>query len=153
MKKKRERERKIEEFRQRCREEGIPFTVQRRRTYEALLARDDHPTADRVHEDVGALLPGVSRMTVYRVLELLVRFGLVKKVCHPGASARYDPNRLPHHHLVCLRCNRLIDFEEGAFDGLRAPAAARRHGFEVKDHFVQFRGVCADCAGKEPPPG
>ncbi|MBN1826050.1 MAG: transcriptional repressor [Candidatus Eisenbacteria bacterium] len=151
--KEQDRRERVREFQERCRREGIPFTVQRQKTYESLLLRNDHPTADRVYEDVRVSLPGMSRMTVYRVLELLVRFGLVKKVCHPGSAARYDPNRQPHHHLVCLRCDKLIDFEESAFDELKAPPEARRLGFEVNDHLVQFRGVCAECARKGASPG
>jgi len=135
----------VERFRARCRQRGLPFTAQRRAAYEALLARDDHPTAEQVFEAVRATLPDVSRMTVYRTLELLVDLGLVHKVCHPGKVARYDCNLHPHHHLVCVRCNRLVDFEEAAFEGLPSPRAARRLGFEVDDYTVQFRGVCADC--------
>lgn len=135
----------VEEFEQRCRRRGIPFTVQRRTTYEVLLARSDHPSADQVYEEVQAALPDVSRMTVYRVLELLVDFGLAKKVCHPGTAVRFDPNLRPHHHLVCLQCNKLIDFEESALDSLKSPPVARRLGFKVSDHSVQFRGVCAEC--------
>lgn len=127
----------------------MPFTVQRRRTYEVLLARTDHPTADQVFEDVRGEMPDVSRMTVYRVLDLLVRCGLVKKVSHPGTAARFDPNLKPHHHLVCLRCGKLIDFEERNLDGLEVPRAAQRLGFEVNDHFVQFRGICAECREQE----
>ena len=135
----------IREFKELCRQEGIPFTVQRRATYEVLLARSDHPTAEQVHEEVRAALPDVSRMTVYRVLDLLVRLGLVKKVSHPGTSGRFDANLRQHHHLVCLACNKLIDFEDGALDHLKSPRAARRLGFEIRGYFVQFRGVCADC--------
>ncbi len=135
----------VETFRERCRQRGVPFTIQRRVTYEALLGRTDHPTADQVHEDVRDVLPGVSRMTVYRVLELLVDVGLVKRVCHPGVAVRFDPNARPHHHLICLRCSTLIDFEERGLDALRSPRAARRMDFEVRDHTVQFRGICARC--------
>ncbi|MBD3337249.1 MAG: transcriptional repressor [Candidatus Eisenbacteria bacterium] len=142
----------IQRFKERCREQGIPFTVQRRRTYEVLLARADHPTADQVYEDARAVLPGVSRMTVYRVLELLGSLGLVRKVCHPGSAVRFDPNLRRHHHLICHRCNRLIDFEEASLDELDAPPAARRAGFKVDDHVVQFRGTCSECESADKTP-
>ena len=31
-----------------CREQGLPLTVQRRTIFEALLATEEHPTADAV---------------------------------------------------------------------------------------------------------
>jgi Fur family peroxide stress response transcriptional regulator len=134
---------------ERCRARGIPCTAQRRGTLEVLLSRADHPTADQIYEDVRRRLPSVSRMTIYRVLELLVGLGIVRKVSHPGSAVRYDPNLHPHHHLLCLRCDKLIDIEEGALDTLPAPPEARRLGFEIDDHLVQFRGICAECQQKE----
>jgi Fur family peroxide stress response transcriptional regulator len=144
---------RLARFQELCRQRGIPFTVQRRATYEALLARADHPTADQVFEDVKATLPDVSRMTVYRVLDLLVRIGLVKKACHPGLAVRFDPNERRHHHLVCLECNKMLDFEEAALDDLKVPRAARQVRFEVSGYSVQFTGVCLDCLRKESSPG
>ena len=141
--------RPLSEFHERCRQEGIPFTVQRRRVYEVLLGRTDHPTADQIFEAVQEDLPGISRMTVYRVLDLLLRLRLLKKVCHPEATARFDPNTEPHHHLVCTACGRLVDFEERRLDRLHAPAAAQEVGFHIDDHVVQFRGVCASCQANE----
>src|SRR5512144_2336301 len=86
-----------------CRREGVPLTIQRRAVLEALLEHDDHPTADQILADVRGRLPGVSRTTVYRVLETLVGLGLAAKSCHPGSGARFDPETDRHHHLVCLR--------------------------------------------------
>jgi Fur family transcriptional regulator, peroxide stress response regulator len=109
------------------------------------MGRGDHPTADQLYETVRAELPGISRMTVYRVLDLLVLLGLVQRVSHPGVAVRFDPNPRPHHHLICLGCQRLIDVEERILDELEPPAAAGRLGFAVTDHSVQFRGLCAQC--------
>jgi Fur family peroxide stress response transcriptional regulator len=144
-----DRQARIDAFRNRCRSSGIPFTVQRRTTYQVLLDRTDHPTADQIYVEVRQELPDVSRMTVYRVLDLLVDLGLVRKVCHPGNAVRFDANLTKHHHLVCLRCDKLIDFEETAFDDLKPPRAARRLGFRVDGYFVQFRGLCAACREEE----
>ncbi|HPQ40236.1 MAG TPA: transcriptional repressor [bacterium] len=135
-------------FQRRCRKARIPFTIQRRKTYEMLLNRMDHPTADEVFENVKEVLPGISRMTVYRVLELLVDFGLVNKVFYPGTAGRYDANPHRHHHLVCLNCTMLIDFESKDLDGLEIPAAAGEYSFDVHDYLVQFRGLCARCRKK-----
>ncbi len=47
-------------------------------------------------------MPEISRTTVYRVLETLVRVGIERKVRHPGAAARYEVETHRHHHLVRL---------------------------------------------------
>ena len=67
-----EKRQRLESFERLCRERGLSLTVQRRAVLEAVLDRGDHPTADQVYDEVKERLPGLSRTTVYRVLETLV---------------------------------------------------------------------------------
>jgi len=106
----------LEEFEQRCREQGMPVTAQRRVVLEELLRHDDHPTADQVLEGVRGRMPEISRATVYRVLETLVRLGAAQKTCHPGGVARFDPKTERHHHLVCTHCGKVVDVEDTEVD-------------------------------------
>ncbi|HZR81025.1 MAG TPA: Fur family transcriptional regulator [Candidatus Binatia bacterium] len=135
---------KLAELKEACRRHGVPLTVQRSVILEALAARDDHPTADQILDDVRGRLPGLSRTTVYRVLDALTRIGLAVKTCSPGTAVRFDPRTERHHHLVCLECERVLDLHDPAFDVLPMPSA-RRHGFELTDYSVHFRGLCPDC--------
>ena len=135
------------EFERRCRQEGLPVTIQRRSILQTLSKRSDHPTADQIYDEVRGRIPGLSRTTVYRVLETLVRLGVATKTPHPGAAARFDPNTDPHHHMACTRCDALIDLHDASLDGLKS-AAARRAGFEVRDYSVHFRGLCPRCRTK-----
>lgn len=127
-----------------CRQNGMPVTVQRRAVYEFVCGRQDHPTADQVLRGVQDRIPGVSRMTVYRVLDALVRIGALRKVCSPNSSARFDANTGRHHHLVCMHCEKLIDYEDESLNDLPVPNV-RARGFRIEDYSIQFRGVCADC--------
>ena len=136
---------KMEELERLCREQGLPLTVQRRAVLEALMLRHDHPTADQVAEDVALRLPGVSRTTVYRVLDTLVRISIARKVCHPGAAARFEVESHRHHHLVCVECGHMIDLEDSRLDELPFPESGV-HGFQLTDYSIQFRGTCAACA-------
>ncbi len=135
---------RLQAFEQRCREERVPVTVQRCTILEAVLDRDDHPTADQVYEDVRGRIPGVSRTTVYRVLDALVHLGAITKACHPGAVARFDAKTEQHHHLVCLRCDKVMDIYDDNLDTLPLPDTSR-FGFQVADVRVQLRGICSDC--------
>jgi Fur family peroxide stress response transcriptional regulator len=127
-----------------CRSEGLPVTVQRRAIYELLAGRTDHPTADQVWEAARVRLPGVSRTTVYRVLDTFVRLGLVVRTPHPGAAVRFDPRTERHHHLVCTVCHRVLDVESSRLDAVALPDTATL-GFEIDDFSVHIRGVCAAC--------
>ncbi len=138
-------EEKMEHFEKLCKEQGVPLTVQRRVILETLADRKDHPTADQVFEAVASRLPGLSRTTVYRVLETLVDLGVIHKASHLGSAARYDPNTERHHHLTCLSCHKVMDLEEESLPPLRL-SKARAGQFEIVDYSVHFRGYCRECS-------
>ena len=135
---------RVDEFRRLCREQGQPLTEQRLTVLEVVLDLDNHPTADQVHEAVTRRDPGVSRATVYRALESLARMGVITKACHPGKAVRYDSRTQTHHHLVCLRCDEVIDIIDDRLDALPVPDTSG-FGFEVSDLRVQLRGFCRRC--------
>jgi Fur family peroxide stress response transcriptional regulator len=128
-----------------CRRQGLPLTVQRRAVLETLLGRADHPTAEQIYGALAQRLPGVSRATVYRILEVLVRAGVARKVFAGGAAARFELPLRRHHHLICVVCDKVADFRDPALDGL-SPRRGGRQGFQVMDYTVQFLGVCRQCA-------
>jgi Fur family peroxide stress response transcriptional regulator len=127
-----------------CRANGLALTVQRRVILDALLDRADHPTAEDVFAAVAPRLPGLSRTTVYRVLETLVRVKVLRKVPHEGAVARFDPRTDRHHHLVCDRCGALFDLPDSAAGQLDLSDLAGL-GIQVSDYCIHFTGTCADC--------
>jgi Fur family peroxide stress response transcriptional regulator len=135
----------IQQFEAACRARGLPLTVQRRRIFEALLDRTDHPTPDEVYAAVKDTLPGVSRTTVYRVLETLVALGALAKACSPTAATRVDPRMQRHHHLVCQRCDRLFDVDDAAVEHRICPPDVRRQGFAIHAYSIYFTGLCAAC--------
>lgn len=127
-----------------CRETGIPLTNQRRTVLEVLLHRNDHPTAEQVFEAVKAFSPQISRRTVYRVLETLVQLELIRRVHHPGATARFDAMIRRHHHLICARCNKIVDLESAELDNIALPRG-KPCGFEIRELSVQLTGICPEC--------
>jgi Fur family peroxide stress response transcriptional regulator len=135
---------RMQRFEALCREQDLSLTVQRRVIFQTVLERDDHPTADQVYELAKGRIPGLSRTTVYRVLDTLVHIGAITKVCHPGAAARFDPKVHRHHHLVCLQCDSIIDLEDARLNEIKLPRISTR-GFEVHDFHLQLRGVCRKC--------
>jgi len=126
------------------RSRGLPFTAQRRAVWETLAGRVDHPTADDVYGAVSLTLPGLSRATVYRVLETFVTLGVARRVSRPGDAARFDARTDRHHHAVCVRCGRIADVDDPALDALPVRAARSRE-FDILDWSIEFTGVCRAC--------
>jgi len=143
---------RLREFEDCCRRHGLAVTIQRRVVFEALLRCRSHPTADEVYALAREELPAISRATVYRILETLARVGAIGKACHPGAATRYDPVIQQHHHLVCVRCNKVVDFTDPRADRLPIPSGFPQ-GFRVQGFSVHYWGLCSTCRRLEKVPG
>jgi Fur family ferric uptake transcriptional regulator len=98
--------------------------------------------------EIDRRLPSVGRASVYRTLEQLEQLELVHRVEVGSESAAYERNdpREHHHHMVCVRCGRLVPFEDAALE-----RAIHRVGegaeFEVVSHDILLRGICPRCHG------
>lgn len=127
----------------RLRDRGWRLTAQRRVIAETMTGEHVHLAADEVLELARASLPEVSLATVYNTLNELVEMGELLEFSHSDGRKRYDPNVVePHHHLVCTACGRMLDV---AADTPALPPT-QRHGFDLVDVEVTFRGRCPDCA-------
>ncbi len=104
-----------------------------------------HLTADDVYSRAQGLLPEISLATVYNTLNELVDMGEVLEIATGDGPKRYDPNTaIAHHHLYCVGCGTLRDVIPDGVDRLTLPSA-QRHGFELLDTDIVFRGRCPDC--------
>jgi Fur family ferric uptake transcriptional regulator len=100
--------------------------------------------------EIDRRLPSVGRASVYRTLEQLEQLELVHRVDVGGevvAFERNDPGG-HHHHMVCVRCGRLVPFSDPALE--RAiEGIGQRAEFEISAHDVLLRGVCPRCGERD----
>ena len=139
----------VEEFQAACRAKGLSVTHQRLAVYEAVAGSRAHPGAEEIYRSVREKLPTISRGTVYRILETLCRLGLVNDVNHVGNAARFEAALEPHHHLICLSCQRIIDVRDESLERIKLGRSlgAEAAGFQVRGYQVQFTGYCGTCGG------
>ncbi len=135
---------KEKELELRCREHGLSLTIQRRAVLEELARRTDHPTADHIYDEIKQRMKGVSRTTIYRVLETLVNIGVAIKVSNPEAKARFDADTGRHHHMTCLFCGAVIDVHSPELNMLHVPEQVSTQ-FDIIDYSVNFTGRCTKC--------
>jgi Fur family transcriptional regulator, peroxide stress response regulator len=128
----------------RCRQAGMNVTPQRLSIYRALLESEDHPSPELLFERVRARMPSLSLATIYKALDALQRLGVVGRVAVAGDRKRYDANPDRHHHLVCTRCDKVVDFYDDALNAIAPPR--RVAGFVPHAVHVQVTGLCASCA-------
>lgn len=129
---------------QRLKEAGLKFTHQRLAIYEALAATDRHPTAEEIHGRITGAYPMLSLNTVYTTLDTLKALGLIKEMRFLDNTARYDANVEAHHHVICLGCRKIEDFDDATLDRVQPPAAIRR-SYHLVSHSVEFYGYCGAC--------
>ncbi|CAN5795446.1 Fur family transcriptional regulator [soil metagenome] len=130
----------------RLRAENWRLTSQRRAVAEVLAGEHVHLTAEEVHARAVAILPEISRATVYNTLGELVALGQVREVSLSGRAKRYDPNTdVAHHHLTCTTCGLILDVPAGPGATVDLAEGAS-HGFLVDEVEVTYRGTCEACA-------
>ena len=139
---------KLKLMEERCRKNGLSLTIQRRAILENLSSRKDHPTADQIYAEIRERITGVSRTTVYRVLETFVQLGLARKISNPEAKARFDADTSKHHHAACLECEKVIDIESSLLPDIDLGKADLK-GFEAFDCSLVVVGLCSDCSRKD----
>ncbi|MFH1037762.1 MAG: transcriptional repressor [PVC group bacterium] len=128
--------------------EGLKLTHQRLEIYRELMAAKDHPSAEDVFQRVRPRIPTVSLDTVYRTLDMFERIGVVAKVEVLDDRSRFDPNREPHHHLVCTVCRKVDDFPCPAVDSISPPPQAEIWG-KIAGRHLELRGICNECLSKQ----
>ena len=123
---------------------GLKSTPQRTAIYEALMHSTAHPTAEDIYDQVAPQFPMMSLNTVYYTLGVLRRVGLIQEVNIGHDRARFDANLSPHHHLICLGCQTIIDVVDPRLNRLTSQAVLDQD-FEVTSYQVAFRGYCGTC--------
>ncbi len=121
------------------------FTEQQRELVEYVFRKHSHFDAEQLVDELQKEGKLASRATVYRTLAKLVDAGLLRKI-EIGQRTIFDHDYgYPwHEHLVCERCNEIVEFQHpGIEDALKDISA--RHGFRATGHTLVVRGTCAAC--------
>jgi Fur family ferric uptake transcriptional regulator len=100
---------------------------------------------DRLSQSKGAK---IDQVTIYRTLDTLGKIGLVRKVDLRHGHSDYELAAADdHHHLVCIRCGQLEDFQGCNLDQLARRALKSSKDFAiVTQHSLEFFGLCKACA-------
>lgn len=132
----------VENLREQIKLKGLKVTPQRVAIYEAVLQLKNHPTAENIISFIKKNHPNISVGTVYKVLDSLVENQLLRKVKNEKDVMRYDAIMEHHHHLYCLKTDRIEDFADPELDELVAQYFAKKKikGFKVKEITLQITG-------------
>ena len=136
------------------RNQGFRFTVPRDIILQILDRAKNHLSAEDIYFKAHPVCPQIGLTTVYRTLDLLNRIGMVAKFDFGDGKARYEIVKTGddshHHHLVCRKCNRVIDYtdfvkEETNFIKKIEKELSKKYDFEIDSHQIHFQGLCNKC--------
>lgn len=133
----------------RLEESGARLTTTRRRVVHALVEAPGPLAAAELATSLGT----VPLSSLYRSLSVLGDARVVQLHHGPDGVTRWEPAEWlsgHHHHLVCVDCGAVADFElderaEAILHDL-ADDVAHANGYAASGHALEIEGRCKDCA-------
>lgn len=126
------------------RKNGYKATTQRIAICRFALHSRDHPTAQRIYNEVRKMHPTVSLATVYKTLQILTEHGLIQELDLPQSQARFDSCVEPHINLVCLQCGNIQDFNDKTAQEMVERVTTKAQ-FARTGQRLDIYGVCKTC--------
>jgi Fur family ferric uptake transcriptional regulator len=134
-------------------EQGFRMTLPRRVILDLFSKSDGHLLAKDIYIKINNKFPDIGLTTVYRTLDLLVQKGMINKFDLGEGQSRYElawDFKEHHHHLVCSKCGKMIDYNDFIDDEINFFAdiqkfLSKKYNFQINNHEVYFYGKCNSC--------
>lgn len=94
---------------------------------------------------------GIDQATVYRTLKSFTEKGVIRPIDLRHNHAHYElMDVADHHHIICLRCGRIENVGHPGVEAMEATILQNAKQFaEIKQHTLEFYGICKACKRKE----
>ncbi len=119
--------------------EGLRFTKQRQAIWDEIKSSKEHQDVDNIYFNLQKREIAVSRATVYRTIEVLVKNKLVSKMDVGDGKSRYELelNQKHHDHMICLETGDIIEFYNQELEELQEKIVSE-NGYELIRHVHQL---------------
>lgn len=135
----------IEEAISAVRKRGLRLSTPRRLILEALFAAHGPVSAQQLSRELG-----IDATSIYRNLELLERFGVVRHVHLAHGAGLYElPGRQEREYLYCERCSRVTPVTVSDLKPVR-DLIKKQFGFDARFTHFAIVGTCQHCAAQTP---
>src|SRR5580704_5721840 len=129
----------------------IRLTRQRRVVLQVMESAARHMDAGEILEDAQKIDSAITRVTVYRTLDLLKSHGLIDELdlLHLRGHRHYYESHGPrdHIHVACMRCGKVREVESPIYEDLKKQIS-RDCEIEISVARTEIGGICADCRAK-----
>ncbi len=127
------------------RKAGLKVTLPRIKILEILQSPENqHISAEDVYKILLDNNEEIGLATVYRVLNQFDDAGIVSRHHFEGGKSVFELSGSHHHdHLVCLKCGKVIEFEDETIER-RQLDIAKENGIKLTNHSLYLYGECED---------
>ena len=124
--------------------EGLRYTKQRQQVWNEIRKSSEHRDAEEIYVQINKAsksnhVEKVSRATVYRTIDVLVKNNLVRKMELGDGRALYEHKieEEHHDHIICVETGKIIEFYNEELENLQ-DEIAKKHGYTVVMHVHQL---------------
>lgn len=110
------------------------------------LPKGNHLSAEDLHTLLQSRGEQISLSTIYRTLKLMARMGILRELELAEGHKHYEINQpYPnhHHHMVCVQCNKTIEFKNDSILKLGLKQAEKA-GLHLLDCQLTIHTVCPE---------
>ena len=119
--------------------EGLRYTKQRQAVWDEIRKSDEHRDAEEIYIKLKSNGVRVSRATVYRTIDVLVKNKLVRKMDVGEGRSLFEPrlDNRHHDHMICMDTGNIIEFFDEELENLQEKIA-EKYGYKVIRHVHQL---------------
>ncbi len=119
--------------------EGLRYTAQRQAIWDEILSSHEHRDAEQIYLELINNGIKVSRATIYRTIDVLVKNKLVRKMDVGEGRSLYEPRLKGEHHdhMICLETGDIIEFFDETLEELQE-TIAKKYGYSIVRHVHQL---------------
>ena len=124
---------------------GLKITLPRLKILDILQQpANQHISAEDVYKILLEHEEDIGLATVYRVLNQFDDAGILDRHHFEGGKSVFEISHKKHHdHLVCLKCGKVIEFEDDVIEK-RQEEVAHRHNITLTHHSLYLYGECKE---------
>ena len=124
---------------------GLKITLPRIKILTILQnPNNQHISAEDVYKILLEHNEEIGLATVYRVLNQFDDAGIVSRHHFEGGKSVFELSQKKHHdHLVCLKCGKVVEFEDDVIE-TRQEDIAKKHKITLTNHSLYLYGECED---------
>ena len=124
---------------------GLKVTQPRLKILQILQdPNNQHISAEDVYKILIEQDEEIGLATVYRVLNQFDDAGILNRHHFEGGKSVFEISHKDHHdHLVCLKCGKVIEFEDDIIEQ-RQEMVAKQHNIKLTHHSLYLYGECTD---------